>query len=66
MLLLISINKCLKHNIDISQYCKTCKENLCVFCLKKIDNKSEHNNHDIINFSELIPDIKEIENNKKN
>ena len=58
-----SLNKCSKHNIDISQYCKTCKKNLCVFCLKKGENKNEHNEHDIINFSDLIPDKKEMENN---
>ena len=58
-----SLNKCSKHNIDISQYCKTCQNNLCVFCMKKGENKNEHNEHDIINFSELIPDKKEMENN---
>lgn len=58
-----SINKCNQHNIDISQYCKTCKNNLCVFRIKKGDKKIGHNEHDIINFSDLIPDNKEIENN---
>ena len=61
-----SINKCQKHKIDISHYCKTCKENLCVFCLKNNgNNNNNHNEHEIINFSELMPDLKEIENNKK-
>ena len=58
-----SLNKCSKHNIDISQYCKTCKNNLCVFCLQKGENKNEHNEHELINFSDLIPDIKEMEKN---
>jgi len=58
-----SLNKCSKHNIDISQYCKTCKNNLCVFCLQKGENKNEHNEHEIINFSDLIPDEKEMEIN---
>ena len=56
-------NKCTKHDIDISQYCNTCQQNLCVFCLKKDGNKNEHGEHQIINFSEIIPDNKEIENN---
>ena len=59
-----SINKCKKHEIDISQYCKTCNKNLCVFCLKK-DEKNVHNNHEIINFSVLIPDKTEIKKNNK-
>ena len=58
-----SLNKCPKHFIDISQYCKTCKINLCTFCLQKGENKNEHNKHEIINFSDLILDKKEMENN---
>ena len=56
-------NKCYKHDVDVSQYCNTCQQNLCVFCLKKDGNKNEHGEHQIINFSEIIPDNKEIEKN---
>ena len=61
-----STNKCSKHDVDISHYCKKCKENLCVFCLKKSENKSGHSSHeeDILNFSDLIVDTEVIENNK--
>ena len=58
-----TINKCSKHEIDISQYCKTCQQNLCVFCLKKDGNNNEHGEHEIIDFSEIIPDNGEIEKN---
>ena len=60
------INKCPEHDIDISQFCKTCEKNLCSFCLQKGEKMKEHLFHKIINFSDLIPDDKEInENNNK-
>ena len=63
-LISISPQKCFKHDIDISQFCKTCRENLCNFCLTNGIEKKEHFNHDIINYSELIPDENEIKNNE--
>ena len=59
-----SVKKCPKHDIDISQYCETCKKNLCTFCSSK-NEEDAHLNHNIINFSELIPNEKEINNNKE-
>ena len=59
-----SVKKCSKHDLDISQFCKTCQKNLCTFCVKKNDENNEHYNHDIINFSDLIPDDKEIKDNR--
>ena len=58
-----SIQKCPKHYLDISQFCKTCKKNLCTFCVKKTE-ENEHFNHEIINFSDLIPGENEIKNNE--
>ena len=59
-----SIKKCNKHYMDISLYCKTCNKNLCSFCAKKNKEENEHFNHDIVNFSDLIPRENEIKNNE--
>ena len=59
-----SIKKCSLHDLDISQFCKTCKKNLCTFCLKNNKENNEHDNHDIVNFSDLIPGEKEIKTNE--
>lgn len=59
-----SIKKCPIHDLDISQFCKTCKKNLCTFCLKK-NEENEHLNHDVVNFSDLIPGEEDIKNNEK-
>ena len=59
-----SVKKCLLHDIDISLYCKTCNKNLCSFCVKKNKEENEHFNHEIINFSDLIPGENEIKNNE--
>ena len=41
---------CEIHNEKLSSYCDTCEKNICMYC-------SEHNEHKIINFKEIIPDI---------
>ena len=58
------IKKCAKHDIDFSAFCKNCKKNLCSLCIKKNEEENEHFNHDIINFSDLIPGENEIKNNE--
>ena len=63
-LLYNSVKKCLIHDIDISLYCKTCNKNLCSFCVKKNKEGNEHFNHEVINFSDLIPGENEIKNNE--
>ena len=60
-----SIKKCSIHDLDVSQFCKTCKKNLCTFCLKKNEENNEHLNHDIVNFSDLIPGEEDIKINEK-
>ena len=60
------INKCQRHDIDISYYCENCQKNLCIFCMGKNSEDNEHINHKIINFSDIIPDENEINvNNNK-
>ena len=41
---------CEIHNEKLSSYCDTCEKNICLYC-------SEHNEHKIINFKEIIPDL---------
>ena len=58
---------CELHSINVNNYCKTCKKNICNSCLK------EHSQHQTISFSEIgltneerkkLDDLKqEIENN---
>jgi len=45
---------CEKHNQNYISYCKKCRKNICMLCDK------EHNNHDIIAFGKLIPDIENL------
>lgn len=40
---------CPKHNYNISEYCKKCKKNICIFCGK------EHEKHDRIKYIDIIP-----------
>ena len=57
------INKCPKHDFDISQYCETCEKNLCSFCLQKNEKVQDHLFHNIVNFSDLIPEEKKLNEN---
>ena len=45
---------CEKHIDTYIKYCTKCKKNLCLLCEK------EHNDHEIINLNEIIPDKEEI------
>ena len=42
---------CKIHNKSYNSYCKKCNKNLCILCEK------EHNNHGIISYGEIIPNI---------
>lgn len=42
---------CKKNNRNYSSYCNSCKKDIFLFCEKS------HNNHEIISFGKLIPDI---------
>ena len=46
---------CYKHYESYISYCKKCKKDICVLCLK------EHNGHEMINYGDIIPDIKILE-----
>ena len=46
---------CLKHNSNYNSFCKTCKKNICKEC-----SDTEHNNHFISQFYELLPSNEEI------
>ena len=52
-------NICYKHISTFLGYCFTCKENLCIKCIKK-DNT--HIDHKTKTFIEEIPSLKEVEN----
>jgi len=45
---------CKKHNDKFIKYCKECKENICFLCI------NEHNNHNIIEFVNIIPNKDEL------
>ena len=47
---------CQKHNDPFIKYCKTCNENLCIIC------GSEHNNHFLLDLSDLLIDKNDLEN----
>ena len=47
---------CEKHDEIYFKYCKSCKLNMCLSCY------NEHNNHEIIPYENIIPDIDEIKN----
>ena len=63
LLMNITTKKCIIHNMDISHLCKTCNKNMCIFCLKKNKENNEHYKHEILNFSDIIPDENEIKDN---
>ena len=46
---------CKKHYESYISYCKNCKSDICVSCLK------EHHEHNIINYGDILPDIKVLE-----
>ena len=46
---------CMKHNSNYNSFCKTCKKNICKEC-----SDTEHNNHFISQFYELLPSNEEI------
>ena len=45
---------CNKHNEILFKYCKDCKKDMCLFCVK------EHKNHKIISYEDKMIDIEEI------
>ena len=51
---------CENHNEVYSLYCNKCKMNLCMYCEK------EHNNHEVISFGKIFPNISEIKAKKEN
>ena len=59
-----SIKKCSKHDNDITHFCKTCHKNLCLSCVQKIEENNEHLNHEIVKFSDLIPNENDIKDNE--
>ena len=46
---------CIKHNSNFNSFCKTCRKNICKEC-----SDSEHKNHFISQFYELLPSNEEI------
>ena len=50
---------CNKHNENYISYCEDCKINLCVSC-------NEHKNHKRILFTDILPDLNELNKIKKN
>ena len=46
---------CFKHNANFNSFCKTCRKNICKEC-----SDSEHKNHFISQFYELLPSNEEI------
>ena len=51
-------NFCIFHNIVNSDYCMTCKKNICLKCL------AEHDSHNIVALSEILPFEPEITKKK--
>ena len=49
---------CNIHNYNYSSYCKNCNKNICIYCIK------EHKGHEVINYMDILPDIKDININK--
>ena len=47
---------CENHNIRYTSFCETCSENISIYC------ERNHNNHMIISYGKLIPDINNINN----
>ena len=50
---------CENHNGIYNLYCKDCNKDLCMHC------ENEHNNHEIISFGKVIPNIDNIKNEMK-
>ena len=48
---------CQKHNELYISYCDDCKKDICVLCAK------EHNEHKIITYGDIMPEIEEVEKN---
>ena len=48
---------CEAHQNNYLSYCNDCKKDICLFCEKS------HNNHEIVLFGKLIPDIDDCKNN---
>ena len=48
---------CESHQNNYASFCNDCKKDICLFCEKS------HNNHEIVSFGKLIPDIDKCENN---
>ena len=46
---------CIKHNENYNSFCKTCQKNICKQC-----SDSEHRNHFLSQFYELLPTNEEI------
>ena len=64
--------KCHLHKKELMYYCIKCKKNLCIFCIKnninennKENDNNMHKNHNIINYIDLYPSFKQI-NDLKN
>jgi len=47
---------CKEHNDNYNSFCKSCKINICMYC------ENQHQNHEIIYFGKIFPDINKIKN----
>jgi len=45
---------CNMHNKEYTFYCNKCKKDICIYC------KKVHNNHELISFDKIMPNINEI------
>ena len=50
---------CINHNKFFISYCEDCNKDMCILC------ESEHNNHKIISYGKIIPDIEKLKNKNK-
>ena len=55
--------KCPEHNINYTEYCKDCNENICLYCIK---NSEKHKNHKYENYIEIMPSNSDISEMNKN
>ena len=55
--LIENTNRCLTHRRDFIKYCSTCKENICIYCLKK---ENYHYCHKIINYDTIMPSLYDL------
>ena len=46
---------CLIHNLNYKIYCSKCEKDICIHC-----KKESHNNHKLICYKDILPDLKEI------